>query len=161
MSGPEAGMFEVIDDWQPAGGMLLDGGDDQDYKGEVRGQDDVDVWTDSNRPVEDVLSPGMLFGIGMEFQGEAVQPAIGRWGTGSDGHDVGLPLRRGGSEIGRSQGGEATTEIVKKVYEVVRQLGSGSYAVVYLVRERGGRKREFGEVYFASRTDKAYYQEQL
>lgn len=140
--------IEEMEEWQPEGGILL--GDDEVIEDELDDKGAVDgrTWTgvsEAERAVEDVLSPGTLFGEGIEFQGEIVQPAVGRWGTAADGDDVGLPLRRGGSEVGKSQRGDERTESVKKVYEVVRRLGSGSYAVVYLVRERGGRKREFGE----------------
>jgi hypothetical protein len=139
---------EELDDWQPAGGMLLDDQDDSAIEDEL--EDDGDhgrAWTTGTeeREVEDILSPGMLFGEGLQFRGEVIEPAVGKMGNG-DGDDVGLPLRRGGSEVGqaRRQGEE------KKTYEVVRQLGSGSYAVVYLVREKGGRRREYGEsVYVA------------
>jgi serine/threonine protein kinase len=135
---------EELDDWQPAGGMLLDDQDDIAIEDEL--EDDGDhgrAWTTGTeeREVEDILSPGMLFGEGLQFRGEVIEPAVGKMGNG-DGDDVGLPLRRGGSEVGqaRRQGEE------KKTYEVVRQLGSGSYAVVYLVREKGGRRREYGEL---------------
>jgi len=141
---------EEMEEWQPEGGILLDGGDSEVVEDEVDdgGALEGRTWTgvsDAERVVEDVLSPGTLFGEGMEFRGEVVQPAVGRWGTGADGDDVGVPLRRGGSEVGKTTRGDLRTESARKVYEVVRQLGSGSYAVVSLVRERGGRKREFGE----------------
>ena len=132
---------EEMDEWQPEGGMLL-GGDNKGNEYEVDDQGGGEGrMFEAERGVQDVLSPGMLFGESMEFQGEVIQPAVGRWTTGADGDDVGLPLRRGGSEVGKKVRAENT----KKVYEVVRQLGSGSYAVVYLVREKGGRKRDFGE----------------
>jgi len=150
MRGSKSPGVREMDDWQPEGGILLDGGDDEVIEDEVedQGAGEGRTWTgvsEAERAVENVLSPGMLFGEGMEFQGEVVQPAVGRWGTAADGNDVGLPLRRGGSDVGRSQRGELRTDSMQKVYEIVRQLGSGCYAVVYLVRERGGRKREFGE----------------
>ncbi|WWC67096.1 uncharacterized protein I206_101003 [Kwoniella pini CBS 10737] len=139
---------EELDDWQPAGGMLLDGdetavvgdedGDefDDDAKGRSwTGYSDEDG---SDSPhVEEPFKPGMLIGEGMQFQGEVIVPAVGRMGT----DDVGLPLRRGGSEATKNTRTDGKTE--KKRYEVVRKLGTGSYAVVYLVREKGGRHREF------------------
>ncbi|ORX33580.1 hypothetical protein BD324DRAFT_610564 [Kockovaella imperatae] len=137
------------DDWQPTGGMLLDDGVGDGRNDEAVVDDDLDddgrQWTfddegDDERAVEDVLSPGMLFGEGQEFQGEIVQPAV-RQVAGESGAQ-GYPLRRGESEIGKTTRGDPAQK-PKKVYEVIRQLGSGSYAVVYLVREKGGRKREY------------------
>ncbi|WRT63606.1 uncharacterized protein IL334_000529 [Kwoniella shivajii] len=136
---------EDMDDWQPAGGMLLDG-DESAATEEDEDEFDQDKersWTgfsDESPHVEEPLKPGMLIGEGMEFQGEIVVPAVGRIGSGGD-EDVGLPLRRGGSEATKFTRGDGRQE--KKRYEVVRKLGTGSYAVVYLVREKGGRHREF------------------
>lgn len=148
---------DVLDEWQPAGGMLLEDDDDDDdevsaaEKDLDRYDDDHDdgrVWSgisDASREVDDVLQRGMLFGEGLEFQGEIIVPAIGREGT----DDAGLPLRRGGSEVGKKSRSAPEVDVrlepaAKKVYEVVRKLGSGSYAVVYLVREKSGRKKEYG-----------------
>ncbi|WVR03332.1 hypothetical protein IAU60_000323 [Kwoniella sp. DSM 27419] len=147
---PTAGIWapavEEMDDWQPAGGMLLD--DEEDDSAES--DDDADDYdqgreqswsgfSDDEPAVEEVLKPGMLIGEGLEFQGEVIVPAVGRVASG--GLDEGLPLRRGGSEATKVTRGDGRTE--KRRYEVVRKLGTGSYAVVYLVKERGGRKREF------------------
>lgn len=102
------------------------------------------AWSENGeRPAKDIMRPGMIFGEGLEFQGELIQPAVGK-GAGGDGV---LPLRRDGSAVGqkRRPGVVNDKEEEKKRYEVVRPLGSGSYAVVYLVREKGGRKREYGE----------------
>jgi hypothetical protein len=144
------GFDDFEDDWQPAGGMLLHASDEEAVQDDIE-EEEPDAngrtWTglsDASRVVEHVLKPGMLFGEGLEFQGDTVVPAVGRMQDG----DIGLPLRRGGSEVGKANrvgGRMVIPEREKKVYEVVRQLGSGSYAVVYLVRERGGQKREFGE----------------
>lgn len=135
---------DELDDWQPSGGMLLGGSDDE----VVEDEQDKD-WAiddeDDGRLVKDVLKPGMLFGEGLEFQGEVVAPAVGR--LSGDSSDEGMPLRRGGSEAPKALRGMPGVHHHgrdKKVYEVIRQLGSGSYAVVYLVKERGGRKREYG-----------------
>jgi hypothetical protein len=156
--------MDDFDDWQPAGGILLgteeeaveDEGDHQAGGEDEEGYEGR-TWTglsDASRVVEHVLKPGMLFGEGLEFQGEVIVPAVGR---GGDGDLEVLPLRRGGSEVGKqvratgeTHGLGGSVEAAKKVYEVVRQLGSGSYAVVYLVREKGGRKREFGECFAGS-----------
>ncbi|RSH79091.1 uncharacterized protein EHS24_002025 [Apiotrichum porosum] len=135
-----------MDDWQPAGGVLLDadesatGGDafsfDDDY-------DNGRSWTAESEAsrVADVLRPGMVFGEGLEFEGDVIEPAVGRVQVTGDTSDVGLPLRRDGSQVGASRAPNQQRR--KKTYEVIRQLGSGSYAVVYLVRERGGRRREY------------------
>ncbi|WWC57831.1 uncharacterized protein I303_100366 [Kwoniella dejecticola CBS 10117] len=139
---------DEMDDWQPAGGMLLDGDDSAALENEDAHDYDDDVkersWTGfsdkdgSDSPhVEEPFKPGMLIGEGMEFQGEIIVPAVGRMGA----DDIGLPLRRGGSEATKNTRTDGQTE--KKRYEVVRKLGTGSYAVVYLVREKGGRHREF------------------
>jgi len=136
------------DDWRPTGGMLL--GSDEDTADDDM-PDDKREWAiddddDDNVPVKDVLRPGMLFGEGLEFQGEIVAPAVGK--VSGDSSDEGMPLRRGGSEAPKALRGMPGVHHHgrdRKVYEVVRQLGSGSYAVVYLVKEKGGRKREYGE----------------
>ncbi|KAK8845390.1 hypothetical protein IAR55_006103 [Kwoniella newhampshirensis] len=149
MAEPWAPGVEELDDWQPAGGMLLDGGDDDvavvDDSMDIGGEDDAGVeqtWSglsDASRSVEDILTQGTIIGEGLTFQGEVVMPAIGKSYAG--GEEVGMPLRRGGSEATKVTRGDGRSE--KKRYEVVRRLGTGSYAVVYLVRERGGRHREF------------------
>ncbi|WVQ80412.1 hypothetical protein IAT38_002517 [Cryptococcus sp. DSM 104549] len=150
-----AGVDEM-DDWQPAGGMLLESGDDDSALspsvdrvdsafGPGAGSEGDDdkygaAWSggsDASRVVEDVLTQGMIIGEGLKFQGEVIVPAVSRMAL-ADGSDVGLPLRRGGSEATKVVRGDGRME--KKRYEVVRRLGTGSYAVVYLVKERGGRK---------------------
>ncbi|EIW67802.1 hypothetical protein TREMEDRAFT_39946, partial [Tremella mesenterica DSM 1558] len=92
--------------------------------------------SDVGRTAEDIMYSGMLFGEGREFQGEVVEPAVRKL---SD--DEALPLRRGGSEVNHVRENGHAPE--KKTYQVIRQLGSGSYAVVYLVREKGGKRREY------------------
>ena len=138
---------EEMDDWQPAGGMLLDN-DDEVIEDDLDDYGDGRTGTgysDISREVEDIMQPGMLFGEGREFQGEIVEPAIGRLGD-----DAILPLRRGGSEVNHARldhlhaAGIKEPEKEKKLYTVIRLLGSGSYASVYLVREKGGRRREYG-----------------
>ncbi|WVQ76394.1 hypothetical protein IAR50_006060 [Cryptococcus sp. DSM 104548] len=145
MSDSWAPGVEELDDWQPTGGMLLDH-DGEDEVARVESQVDDDkvrqTWSgdsDASRVVEDVLTHGMVIGEGLKFQGEVIVPAVSRMAL-ADGSDVGLPLRRGGSEATKVLRTDGRTE--KKRYEVVRRLGTGSYAVVYLVKERGG-KREF------------------
>ncbi|OCF36061.1 serine/threonine protein kinase [Kwoniella heveanensis BCC8398] len=135
---------EEMDDWQPAGGMLLDGDDenavDDDDFDEYQGREKSwSGFSDDEPVVEEILKPGMVIGEGLEFQGEVIVPAVGRAASG--GFDEGLPLRRGGSEATKVTRADGKHE--KKRYEVVRKLGTGSYAVVYLVKERGGRKREY------------------
>ena len=127
--------------------MLLDGDDSGHSQYEDYDRDwAVDDEDELRHNVKHVLSPGMLFGEGLMFQGEVVQPAVGRLNSASD---EGLPLRRGGSEAPKALRGQPGVHhhpgSEKKVYEVIRQLGSGSYAVVYLVREKSGRRREYGE----------------
>ena len=139
--------FDPLGDLQPTGGLLLDDEGSDTHRDEAVIEDDVDdhgrQWTvdgyQEEDVVEDILSPGFEFGEGLEFEGEVIQPAVGRV-AGINGSE-GLPLRRGGSEAGKPSRGNAPN----KVYQVIRRLGSGSYAVVYLVREKGGRRREYGE----------------
>ena len=143
-----SGSADDFDDWQPTGGMLL-GSDEETPEDDL--PNDKRDWAiededDDNTPVKDVMKPGMLFGEGLEFQGEIIAPAVGK--VNGDSSDEGMPLRRGGSEAPKALRGMPGVHHHgrdKKVFEVVRQLGSGSYAVVYLVKERGGRKREYGE----------------
>lgn len=132
---------DALDDWQPTGGLLLDEEEDQE-----RWDDEDDYGSDDGRKVEDILPKGTLFGEGLTFQDEVIRAAVGRL-NGSKGDDAGTPLRRGGSEAPKALRGQPGVGVrgPKKVYEVVRQLGSGSYAVVYLVREKSGRRREYGE----------------
>lgn len=145
MGDPSVQEIEEMDEWQPVGGMLLDEDEDEDEAVEEGEGFQGRAWTGASQGsqvVQDVLSPGMVFGEGLEFQGEIVVPAVGRLGIGDD---EGLPLRRGGSEVGKPVRADGRPrEGPKMTYETVRRLGSGSYAVVYLVRERGGRKREYG-----------------
>lgn len=143
---------EEYDDWQPAGGMLLGDMDEDEDDSAIEDDDEEGnynrSWTgggseNGERPAKDIMRPGMLFGEGLEFQGETIEPAVGK---GADGDGI-LPLRRDGSGVGQKRRPgvvEADDDEGKKRYEVVRPLGSGSYAVVYLVREKNGRKREYG-----------------
>jgi hypothetical protein len=128
------------EDWQaPTGGIMLDADESTD----AFSFDDSDPgrsWTaESEVGVTDVLRPGAVFGEGLEFEGDIITPATGRLDIGGS-NDAGVPLRRDGSKIGVPRKQNSSS---KRSYEVIRRLGSGSYAVVYLVRERGGRKREF------------------
>lgn len=132
-----------MDDWQPDGGVLLDA--DQGELDDQFPYDDYDqsrTWTAESEAsrVADVLRPGMLFGEGLEFEGGIIQPAVGQLHV-SDKNNLGLPLRRDGSGFGAKRLSIGPSE--PKTYKVIRQLGSGSYAVVYLVRQVGGRKREY------------------
>ncbi|WVO14879.1 hypothetical protein L204_102518 [Cryptococcus depauperatus] len=142
-SGSWAPGVEELDDWQPAGGMLLSHDDENALVDDEFNFDNVKFdpsWSggsDVSRVVEDALTPGMIIGEGLKFQGEIIVPAVSRMAL-ADGSDIGLPLRRGGSEATKVVRGDGRTE--KKRYEVVRRLGTGSYAVVYLVKEKGGRK---------------------
>lgn len=128
-----------MDDWQPTGGIMLDADESTDAFSFDDHYDQGRSWTAESevQGVADILRPGMVFGEGLEFEGEIIEPATGR--LQADGNSD-LPLRRDGSKVGVPRKPSTSP---KRSYEVIRQLGSGSYAVVYLVRERGGRKREF------------------
>ncbi|KAF9227283.1 hypothetical protein BS17DRAFT_775232 [Gyrodon lividus] len=88
--------------------------------------------------IEDVLAPGDLIGQGIPLQGQLVRPAS-------------APSTHEDNEFG-----------LAKEFEVIRRLGTGSYAVVYLVREVLSRTApsedghcgvlDFGEAY----TSKSY-----
>ncbi|KAF9237500.1 kinase-like protein [Melanogaster broomeanus] len=65
----------------------------------------------SSSVTEDVLAPGDLIGEDILLQGQLIRPASG-------------PFTHENSEFG-----------LAKEFEVIRRLGTGSYAVVYLVRE--------------------------
>lgn len=131
------------DDWTPAGGMLL--GDEDEHHGRS--------WTSMTDDTEDIMSrpifaPGDQFGEGLMFQGDIIVPAIGR----AHGHDIDHPLRRGGSEIGMTRrngpvgmGATDGRERRKTVYEIVKAAGEGSFAQVYHIREKGGKRRDYGE----------------
>lgn len=134
------------DEWTPAGGMLLD--DEDDHPGRS--------WTSMDDGGEDVMSkpifaPGDQFGEGLLFQGDMIVPAIGR----AHGHDIDHPLRRGGSEIGMTRrigpvGMVATDgrERSRTVYEIIKAAGEGSFAQVYHIREKGGKRRDYGKSLF-------------
>ncbi|CAK9787065.1 kinase-like protein [Cutaneotrichosporon oleaginosum] len=132
------------EDWRaPTGGIMLDADESADHFSLPDDDDDDDhgrSWTaESEVGVTDVLRPGAIFGEGLEFEGDIIKPATGRLDIAGS-NDAGVPLRRDGSKIGVPRKQTSTS---KRSYEVIRRLGSGSYAVVYLVREQGGRKREF------------------
>ncbi|BEJ14591.1 hypothetical protein CspHIS471_0403580 [Cutaneotrichosporon sp. HIS471] len=127
------------EDWRaPTGGIMLDADESTDSFSFDDDEHNRSWTAESEVGVTDVLRPGAVFGEGLEFEGDIIKPATGRLDI--SGSDDGVPLRRDGSKIGvpRQQ-----TDTSKRSYEVIRRLGSGSYAVVYLVRERGRRKREF------------------
>lgn len=148
-NGEDAGWapgLDDMDDWQPTGGVLLAADEEEEEEERRDGftfDDDLHnqgrSWTAESDAshIADVLRPGMVFGEGLEFEGDVITPAVGRLQV-SDTSNVGLPLRRDFSAMGTKRNPNE-----KKTYDVIRQLGSGSYACVYLVRERGGRKREY------------------
>lgn len=142
---PEFEMEEHVeeDDWTPAGGILL--GDEDEHPGRS--------WTSMTDDDDDgmrrpVFMTGDQFGEGLYFQGEVIVPAIGR----AHGHDIDHPLRRGGSEIGMPRrigpvgmGATDGRERRKTVYEIIKAAGEGSFAQVYHIREKGGKRRDYGE----------------
>lgn len=90
--------------------------------------------------LSDVFPLGHVFGAGHSFEGEIIEAVTPRR-LASNGREVPVPQfalghhRRASLERG---------EIATKSFKVVRQLGSGSFAVVYLVREIGGVGQEYG-----------------
>lgn len=142
---PDFEMEEHVeeDDWAPEGGLLLD--DDEYDHGRSWTSMDDEYDDPKSRPI---FKPGDQFGEGLIFQGEVIVPAIGR----AHGHDIDHPLRRGGSEIGMPRrtgpvGMNATDgrERRKTVYEIIKAAGEGSFAQVYHIREKGGKRRDYGE----------------
>jgi hypothetical protein len=91
-------------------------------------------------PVQDdgeIFTPGQLFGEGLPFQGELVEPVLQVSEIDQ------MALRRAGSEFGYKRA-SVRDAVDQRQYRVVRTLGTGSYAVVYLVKEVGGKGKEFG-----------------
>ena len=140
---PDYDMEEQVeeDDWAPEGGMLLD--DEYDQGRSWTSMDDE--YDTKSRPI---FKPGDQFGEGLIFQGEIIVPAIGR----AHGHDMDHPLRRGGSEIGMPRrigpvgmGPTDGRERRKTVYEIIKAAGEGSFAQVYHIREKGGKRRDYGQ----------------
>ena len=84
---------------------------------------------------EEVLHPGDLVGEGLELAGETLRivPAPERVSHHDDAYHSTLRNRWENTEL---VDGEVEEEIKPaRVLEVVKRLGNGSYAVVYLVRE--------------------------
>lgn len=86
---------------------------------------------------DDIFVPGQIFGEGLEFQGEVVEAVVQITGLDE------TALRRAGSEFGYKRATVRDT-VDRRQYKVVRTLGTGSYATVYLVKEVGGKGKEFG-----------------
>jgi hypothetical protein len=102
----------------------------EDSEGEDR-EDDVD----------DIFPPGHRLGEGLSFQGETIEeidPVARSRETGRS-----LPQSSASSIASLRENGLNRSGGKRKVFEVVRKLGSGSYAVVYLVKEVGGGQ-EYG-----------------
>lgn len=98
--------------------------------------------SDSARPEHknDILPLGFKFGAGLPFQGEIIENVDPVGSLKSRGKEVpGATCARFNSP----RLGHASLAI-GKAFEVVRKLGSGSYAMVYLVKEVGGAGQEFG-----------------
>lgn len=120
-------------------------GNDKEYDGltglEVEVQE-LDLTEDQHpaegreRDVDDIFPAGYRIGEGIRFEGDIIEEVdpvarsreIGRSLPQSSANSI-AALREEGR---REAGGKG------KVFEVVRKLGSGSYAVVYLVKEVGG-----------------------
>ncbi|KAJ9123184.1 hypothetical protein QFC22_001377 [Naganishia vaughanmartiniae] len=97
--------------------------------------------SDSARPEHknDILPLGFKFGAGLPFQGEIIENVDPVGSLKSRGKEVpGATCARFNSP----RLGHASLAI-GKAFEVVRKLGSGSYAMVYLVKEVGGGGQEF------------------
>jgi hypothetical protein len=88
----------------------------------------------------DMLPLGFKFGAGLPFQGEIIENVDPVGSLKSRGKEVpGATCARFNSpRLGHA------SLAVGKAFEVIRKLGSGSYAMVYLVKEVGGIGQEFG-----------------
>lgn len=93
--------------------------------------------SDEEPESDDIFVPGQVFGEGLEFQGEIVEPVVQVTGVDE------TAMRRAGSEFGYKRATVRDT-VETRQYKVVRTLGTGSYATVYLVKEVGGKGKEFG-----------------
>ena len=92
-----------------------------------------------NGDMADIFSSGYVFGAGHSFQGEVIE-AVAPRRLGANGEEVPIPLRAMGHHRRASS---ERCEVASKSFQVVRQLGSGSFAVVYLVKEIGGVGQEY------------------
>jgi hypothetical protein len=94
-----------------------------------------------NGEMADIFPTGHVFGAGHSFQGETIEAVAPRRLTvgGADGF---VPEKANGHHRRASI---ERCEVASKSFRVVRQLGSGSFAVVYLVKEIGGIGQEYGE----------------
>lgn len=88
----------------------------------------------------DMLPLGFKFGAGLPFQGEIIENVDPVGSLKSRGKEVpGATCARFNSpRLGHA------SLAVGKAFEVIRKLGSGSYAMVYLVKEVGGIGQEYG-----------------
>jgi hypothetical protein len=147
------------DDYTVARRKSSRGGPDQLYKDsgsddvaglqvEVQGMDmgNQPAWDgrDDNDDDDDgIFPPGYRIGEGLAFRGEIIEDVDPVARSKENGRS--LPQSSAGSIASlRENGLDADERAKRRIFEVVRKLGSGSYATVYLVKEVGGGQ-EFGE----------------
>ena len=144
------------DDYTVARRQSSRGGPDQLYKDsgsddttglqvEVQGMElgDQTGWDDREHDDDDIFPPGYRIGEGLAFQGEVIEDVDPVARSKENGRS--LPQSSAGSIASLRENGLDQEERAKRrIFEVVRKLGSGSYATVYLVKDVGGGQ-EFGQ----------------
>lgn len=84
---------------------------------------------------DDIFSPGFKIGEGLRFHGEIIEEVDPIARSRENGRSIPQSIASSISSLKDHPNGISGK---RKAYEVVRKLGSGSYAVVYLVKEVGG-----------------------
>lgn len=144
------------DDYTVARRKSSRGGPDQLYKDsgsddttglevEVQGMEleDQSGWDGREHDDDDIFPPGYRIGEGLAFQGEIIEDVDPVARSKENGRS--LPQSSAGSIASlRENGLDLEERSRKRIFEVVRKLGSGSYATVYLVKDIGGGQ-EFGQ----------------
>jgi len=103
-------------------------------------------WEGREHDDDDIFPPGHRLGEGTVFDGEVVEDVDPVARSKENGRS--LPQSSAGSIASlRESGFDHEHSGRRKTFEVVRKLGSGSYAVVYLVKEIGGT-REYGKAFW-------------
>jgi hypothetical protein len=103
---------------------------------------DHNGWEGREHDDDDIFPPGHRIGEGTVFDGEVIEDVDPVARSKENGRS--LPQSSAGSIASlRESGSDHEHSARRKTFEVVRKLGSGSYAVVYLVKEIGGT-REYG-----------------
>ncbi len=111
---------------------------------DMNGGDEDETFIAGEDGYGNVFRKGDRFGCGIWFQEEIIEELDPVARLVSKGRNV----PGANSSWSSSNQGEMSSPRAEagKEFEVVRKLGSGSYAIVYLVREVGDRGQEYGEL---------------